>query len=282
MSPLPQGTWDTHVHLFDGARYPFCPRRSYTPGAATLPDLKYLHEAWGVGHTVLVQPSPYGLDNGLLLEGLAELGPMARGVAVVDPSSVTDAELTDLSHRGIAGLRINLVGGGAPCTLTALAQRLQGGPMFLQLYAPLDQVLAKANAIRAAGVPVLLDHFGGCSGSGQDDVSALLELTGSADIWIKLSADYRLNAPCDALIAAFTDAIPDRLIWGADWPHTGGGADRRARPLTDIEPFQNVDGLSVITAIQRTAPHVLKQICVDNPRRLFGAAPTSILPKETP
>lgn len=250
---LPQGTWDTHVHIFDPAYFPYAESRSYSPGSATASNLADRHRAWGVDHAIVVQASVQGTDNSCLLDALRALGPSTHGVAVIDPETVTDEALADLASAQVVGLRVNLVSGGGTTTPEPLrlhAERLRGTGMFLQVYASLSRILDCERAIAEAGVPVVLDHFAGVAPG--DDVAALSSLLRNAPVWVKLSADYRLGRGAEVqeswvpdLIRQFWSLIPNRLIWGSDWPHTAGGAARRARPAYMTEPFRKVCALSV-------------------------------------
>lgn len=253
---LPTGTWDTHVHVFEPDRFPYAGTRSYTPGSATLDELRERHRQWGVTGCVLVQPSVYGTDNTCLLDALSRLGPASRGVAVVDPDHVSDKALADLEAAGIAGLRVNLVASGGTTDQSLFrrtVQRLKGSSLFLQVYAPLSTILAQRAELEAADRPVVLDHFAGAEDADDAEASrSLSDLARTAPIWIKLSADYRIGQKASRsetgaldLVSSFWQMIPDRLIWGSDWPHTGGGATRRARPLDKVEPFRQVYSLSV-------------------------------------
>jgi predicted TIM-barrel fold metal-dependent hydrolase len=56
---------------------------------------------------VLVQPSIYGTDNSRMLDAMATLGKMARGVAVV-ADDIGKAELERLHAAGVRGLRLNV------------------------------------------------------------------------------------------------------------------------------------------------------------------------------
>lgn len=67
---LPQGTVDTHFHVFR-AGAPLNTPRSYTPDIATIADWIEFSGSFGIARGVLVQPSVYGLDNRVLLEALA-------------------------------------------------------------------------------------------------------------------------------------------------------------------------------------------------------------------
>ncbi|MCS0494603.1 amidohydrolase family protein [Ancylobacter sp. MQZ15Z-1] len=285
---LPPGTWDTHVHVFEPDRFPYAAVRSYTPGTASLETLQQRHRQWGVAHAVLVQPSVYGADNACLIDALRRLGPSARGVAVADVATLDDNRLAEFAGAGIRGFRVNLMAGSALDADEAffgMAGRLRGTGLFLQLYAPLATILARASTLEKAGIPVVLDHFAGAGA--EDDAQSmeqLAALAGSAPIWIKLSADYRIGQSSEApetraldLIRRFEAMVPDRLIWGSDWPHTGGGAARKARGPDEVEPFRKVYALSVpqLMADAGLDAEARHRILVDNPTTLFGAAPHS-------
>ncbi len=69
---LPEGSIDTHVHIFE-SQYPLFEGRGYNPPDSTLDDLKYLHSQLGVSRVVYTQPSPYGVDNSVELEVFVQL-----------------------------------------------------------------------------------------------------------------------------------------------------------------------------------------------------------------
>lgn len=112
---LSPGSWDTHVHIFDSTIGPFAPDRDYTPAEAHLSDLlrfsRTLTRDKSSTNLVLVQPSPYGTDNTVLLEALRQLQGQsqltARGIAVVDLENTNDEQLRDLHDIGVRGLRLN-------------------------------------------------------------------------------------------------------------------------------------------------------------------------------
>ena len=53
----------------------------------------------GTSRVVVVTPSTYGVDNRATLDGVAQLGPSARAVVVVD-QDVADAELKQMAGAG--------------------------------------------------------------------------------------------------------------------------------------------------------------------------------------
>ena len=278
---------DCHVHVLDPARLPYVPDRVYTPGSATLADLRAFHARLGVTRTVLVQPSIYGTDNRCMLDALAAFGPdVARGVAVVDAATVADEELDRLKRAGVVGLRVNLNVKGEARAKAAIdvvsrtAARAAPHGLAVQIYVDLPLVEALADTIVAAPVPVVLDHFGGARAEGgvdQPGFGTLLHLLAAGNTWVKLSAPYRASsqapdyADMATIARALVSANPRNLVWASDWPHTGGGADRQGRKPTDIEPFRQVDDPRTMALLPAWtgSPDLERAILTDNAARLF-------------
>ena len=87
---VPAGACDCHVHIFgDPQQYPFFSGRVYTPETASVAELRALQGALHMDRVVIVQPSVYGTDNSCTLDAVKELGPRARGVAVIDANTPT-------------------------------------------------------------------------------------------------------------------------------------------------------------------------------------------------
>ena len=91
---MPPGACDTHAHICGPVdRHPYSDRRIYTPPDAPLSAYRHLLATLGVERAVLVQPSVYGTDNGVMLDAMALFGrERCRAVAVVD-DDISDAEL---------------------------------------------------------------------------------------------------------------------------------------------------------------------------------------------
>lgn len=132
---LPPGAYDTHVHVFDSRIGPYHASRAYTPAEAPLDDLwRFLIKISQDGNTypnvVVVQPSPYGTDNSVLLSVLRELqlrhpAITARGIAVVDMETVTNMELGSMHDLGVRGIRLNYQAHGRSVDTNALGAALQ-------------------------------------------------------------------------------------------------------------------------------------------------------------
>lgn len=292
---LPAGSCDCHVHLFEPARFPYIPQRSYTPGTATVEDLRAFEGRLGVDRVVLVQPSGYGTDNRCLVDGLGQLarsgGLRARGVAVIDVDRATPADIDALHAAGVRSIRLNLEVKGEQSADRARAQ-LQGAlrkvahkRWSVQIYADLHLVHALADTIAqtqtAAPTPVVLDHFAGLKadrGLDQPGLATVLELLGKGHVYAKLSAPYRASRLADysdlqPFVRAFVSAAPTQLVWASDWPHTGS-ASNRSGDLSKVEAFRRIDSGQVLDQLAGWIAHpaTWRQLMVDNPARLYDFA----------
>lgn len=281
------GACDTHVHVFEPARFPYREDRTYTPGPASAGALLRFQGDLGLDRVVLVQPSVYGTDNAALLDALAQLGPArARGIAVVDDPGPGKNTLRALHAAGVRGIRLNIeVASDYPAA--RLRERLQAltwlkaqAGWCLQLHASLPLTLALLDDLAALGVPVVLDHFAGIHKQDRHALPALASLheflrTGPG--WIKLSAPYRCHsswreAEVLALAQSLATTAPERVLWGSDWPHTGGEAGKPRDP-SRIEPFRMIDNAAGLRALRATLGEAgSRQMLVANPGRLYGFA----------
>ncbi|WP_092952343.1 amidohydrolase family protein [Paracidovorax konjaci] len=218
--------WDAHVHVFDGAA-PTQPGH-YRPAHQPLARIEALAAAHGVGRLVLVQPSVYGTDNAVMLRALAERPGVHRGIAVVDPG-IGDAELDRMHALGVRGIRFNLVSpvGNGPADLDALAPRLRERGWHVQWYAAPEHLERIAAWHAGSGVGCVLDHLAGLHAElpAGDAAWGHLERLAGLGAWVKLSGWYRLRAPLPygllgPHIERVARCLPERVVWGSDWPHT--------------------------------------------------------------
>jgi predicted TIM-barrel fold metal-dependent hydrolase len=273
--------------VFEPLRHPYAEGRSYTPPSAVVESLLELHAALGIERMVLVQPSVYGTDNACLLAALEVLGTeRARGISVLDWTTVSHAQLQALHAAGVRGARLNLQvtgdGVGAAREQVRHAQGIARMPGWsLQVHARLDLVSELLPDLRALELPVVLDHFAGGLQSGpasEAALAALLDELRLGHLYVKLSAPYRLWPGAGAdhaarLARAFHAAAPDRILWGSDWPHTGGSG-ARSGAAGGIEPFRTVDSGQVLRDLLAGLPddEARHRLLVRNPAALYGFA----------
>lgn len=273
---------DSHVHIFDPDRFPYAQDRSYTPGQASVTTLLAMHKAMGIARVVLVQPSIYSTDNACLLDAISQIGQnRARGIAVVDLASVSDDDLQRLHSGGVRGIRLNLhVSGEGLMTVkqqVLAAQRIAHMPGWhLQVHASMGVHAAMLKHYQDLNFPVVLDHFAGGvmpDPEGEEHLLQLLKAMHSQALYVKLSAAYRLPGGCDAATLAlqFYEAGPDKVLWGSDWPHTGGSGGKGRNPH-EIEPFRDIHNLGALQQVVLALGQAdaAQRLLVDNPTRLYG------------
>jgi predicted TIM-barrel fold metal-dependent hydrolase len=113
---LPRHAWDSHVHVFNPTQYPYALSHAYSPVPALASVLLAFETSLSANaepqNVVLVQPSPYGTDNSLIMDMLndrimSKKNSQMRGIAVIDPDKLTDEELDNMQYLGIRGIRVN-------------------------------------------------------------------------------------------------------------------------------------------------------------------------------
>src|SRR5204862_4173509 len=105
----PPLTCDTHCHIFGPVdRYPYTEERPYTPPEAPLSAFMATHARIGVERAVIVNATPYGGDNRVMLDAIAQSGGRYRGIGNVDERT-TDRDLECLAARGVDGCRFTFL-----------------------------------------------------------------------------------------------------------------------------------------------------------------------------
>jgi 2-pyrone-4,6-dicarboxylate lactonase len=232
---LPQGSIDSHVHVFEPG-YPLSPGRGYNPPNSTLADLKHLHATLGIERVVFTQPSVYGTDNSAILDAMAALNAeqpdRARSVIALD-MNVKDKELAALDESGVRGVRLNTDNkGGMPIEIgevPELAARIRPFGWHLEFLFPGKDIVELMPVFTALEVPMSIAHFAyqpATAGVSAAGFQALIELLQHGNTWIKISGANRVSAtdlpPYDdvkPMARALIQAAPQRIMWGTDWPH---------------------------------------------------------------
>jgi predicted TIM-barrel fold metal-dependent hydrolase len=279
---MPAGAIDCHIHIVGPqAKYPMAANRTYTPPGASVAELKTLRTQIGVARNVVVQPSFYGFDNSCMLDAMAELGPSARGIAVVAPNTPMQT-LRELDAKGVRGVRINLESAGnrdpkaAAAFLQQYASLVKPLNWHIQVFAAVSVIGQIAGQIADLDVPVVLDHFGlpaAADGFSQRGFGGMFDLVTSRIIYVKLSAPYRVSklpdySDTDWLGRTLVQGAPDRMLWASDWPHT---QTIPGRPLDQVTPFYRIDNAAILRRFASWCRDdaVRKMILVDNPAKLY-------------
>jgi 2-pyrone-4,6-dicarboxylate lactonase len=268
---MPSGAWDMHVHVFGPPeRYSHVEKPHYTLPDGTPAQYRSLMSQVGIERFVLVQPSYYGTDNSCLLDTLADVGDLARGVVMIEPD-ISDAELDRFHRCGARAVRLDLFKrareplAAIKSYITETAARV--GPLgwHLQFYAPGCVVRDLIHFFGTLHIDFVIDHMGYMleeDGLRSEDFSALLDLLGCGHCYLKLSGAYRIAKHrgyefVEPVAKAIVDRAPDRAVWGSDWPHIS---------------YSDRDTGELVSLLERWAPseNARRKILVENPNRLFA------------
>lgn len=268
----PPGAVDAHVHVFGPeAEFPFSPKAKYHPDDATPEMLFALRDHLGFSRNVIVQASCHGTDNKATLNGIAQSGGAARGVAVVDPDISLD-ELEHLHQGGIRGVRFNflkrLVDHAPKDKFLEIARKIEPLGWHVVVYFEADLLEELVPFLEAIPAIIVVDHLGRPNieqGPDGPDITAFKQLLDAhPNMWTKVSGAERLSPmgpPFDdfvEVVRPIVERYPDRVLWGTDWPHP------------NMEHRIPDDG-SLVDVIPRIAPtpELQHKLLVDNPHRLY-------------
>ncbi len=271
---VPPNACDVHTHIFGPAdRYPYSPRRGYTPEDASLESLQRLHGVLGIERCVLTQPSVYGTDNRAMMDAVVTAPERYRAVVAVD-ADVTDRQLAAWNEAGARGVRFNLVDkGGMPFDsfdqVVDFSERLVDLGWHVEFLLHVDQFPDLARQMVRVHTDVVFGHLGymkTSQGIANPSFQDFLTLLRDGKCWSKMTAAYRVTErdapPYDDVVPlaqAIIEAAPDQVLWGSDWPH----------PWHYREMPNDGYLLDQIPAWTRDEA-TIKKILVDNPARLYG------------
>jgi 2-pyrone-4,6-dicarboxylate lactonase len=270
---VPAGAVDAHCHVFGpGDIFPYHPDRKYTPCDAPKETLFARRDFLGFSRNVIVQASCHGPDNRALVDALKASGDLAKGIAVVD-ADVTDKALNDLNEAGVKGVRFNFVPRLAdelePAVYRDIVARIRKLDWQLVVYFEASELARLTPLFRSFDLPIVIDHLGVPDVSkpldANPDFDAFVDLvTGDDRFVVKVTCPERiskLGPPYDDFVPyarRVVEAIPDRVLWGTDWPHP----NMRTHMPDDGKLVDMIPKIAVTAEQQR-------KLLVDNPMGLY-------------
>jgi D-galactarolactone isomerase len=268
----PANACDCHMHIYDPARFRMVPSPRVAPTDAAVPQYRLLQKRIGTTRVVIVTPRNYATENQVTVDAIMQLGPHARGVAVLHPT-VTAAELKRLHGAGVRGIRFSLTDPAtAVVTLDMvepLSKRVADLGWHVQFNVEGQQVVEWADLLRRLPSQMVFDHLGHPplpAGIEHPSHGIIRGLIDRGRTWVKLSGAYsntRIGPPypdATKIAQAFVRAAPERMVWGSDWPHPSEAPDRKPNDavLFDLLSQWAPDGPA------------RRRILVENPATLYG------------
>ena len=227
VADAPAPAVDTHAHIFTRSM-PFAadahsrPEYEY-PVAAYLADL----DRHGIAYGVVAAASLFDDGNAYTLAALAAHSRL-RGTVIAPPQTGMRT-LRDMADLGVVGIRLTWRRLAELPDLDAdpwrgFLARIADSGMHVELLAGSASLPALLPKLAAAGVPVVVDHFGVPSRDAaerQAGTDALLRAIDTGRCWIKLSAGFRMDLAIAAEVTGqlLDRAGPARLLWGSDAPY---------------------------------------------------------------
>lgn len=259
------GATDCHIHIYDPRFQPAVKR----PTDATVTDYRLLQKRLGFSRVVIVQPRNYATDNSVTVDAIRQFGiANARGVGVIHPT-VTDDELKRLNEGGIRGIRFT-TGDSHTAVTTAdmiepLAKRIAPYGWHVQLNMPVVQIVDHADVLRRLPAQMVFDHMGKVPGIQHPAFDVIRGLVDQRKAWVKISGAYFITeigpptyADATAVAMAYLRSVPERLVWGTNWPHPW--------------PKDPPDDAEVLDLLLTWAPDeaTRNRVLVGNPAVLYG------------
>ncbi|RFU33114.1 hypothetical protein B7463_g3226, partial [Scytalidium lignicola] len=297
-SLVPEGAWDTHIHVFDPEKWPYPTPRSYTPKTAQISE--YPVSVTGCTSIVIVHASVQGSSPAPLVDTLNKQKSMPgitlRGLATIDVNTITDDELDELHKAGVRGARLHEMawghghqptGDSIAVKVKKLADRLARLGWAIGIFCDVHAWASMASMIRNELDPrikLVADHFGGTfpSEENSEDFKTFIDLIKEKRIYVKVSGFERLYhghasgmKAIEPIVKAVIVAGPDRIIFGTDWPHTQLGVSRKGKTQeqrhADIEGFRDVPDAGHIKTLREwiTDDKVWQDLFVNNPKKVF-------------
>lgn len=287
---MPPGAIDAHMHVigpFD--KFPLSPKAQYKPFPATWQEQKeILIDKLGFWGYVVVQATCHGTDNRVVVDALEHMQGRAAGVASVTEDVTTD-ELKRMHEAGVRGVRFAFLPHIASETTPAvviqrIAEKIQPFGWHTDLYFLPQTFEIMDPLIRSLPTPVIIDHMGRpdvkIAVEKNDYFQRLLELGASREgvFWKVTSPDrYTRSArPEDwDIVLPFAHTLikhfPGQIISGTDRPRPNMNTvivTGRGNPPNKMPNDGDIANHWIWPAAHKD-PAVLRQILVQNPRKLY-------------
>jgi predicted TIM-barrel fold metal-dependent hydrolase len=286
---IPLDAWDTHLHVYDQAKFPFRSDRHYTPQSVNLDDAL---ASVLCTNLVLVQASFEDGWEGILvrLQEAQRRFPdcQVRAEIIWDSTNEVDITVTERLHRlGVRCLRIHGEDGhGNGNNLEWVQKNFQVASMVADRHGwavaaqlPLSTWLALSRYIdhRQSASPVIVEHLGSppptpLTAEQVVEFNTFVNWAArNPQVFVKISGLYRRVGPGESIesvshmIKQLATQVPHALLYGSDYPHVD--VETKSSNSTLLLEVDRVAELSVIKDC--VGAETWRRILVDNPARIF-------------
>ncbi len=268
---LPRGACDSHCHVFGpGDTFPYSPQSSYIPVDAPKEILFQRHKFLGFDRAVIVQASCHGTDNRAMIDALIAGGDDYRGIAIVKPD-ISHDELAMMDEQGVRGVRFNFVkrlkARQSEENQRQIIEKIAKLSWHTVVYFEPEDLAEIKNFLKQIETPVIIDHMGRVpveKGANSPEFEELADLLRDDKFWVKVTCPERLSkqgppySDVDEVAKELIRLVPDRVLWGTDWPHP------------NMKSHIPDDGL-LVDRLVTICPDTVQQqkMLIDNPNKLY-------------
>ena len=206
----------------------------FAADAHSRPDYDYGVETWladldrhGIVYGVIAAASLFNDANAYTLATLAAHPQRLRGTVITPPETSRQA-LGNMADHGVVGVRLTWRRVEELPDLDSepyrgFLRRIADCGMHVELLSRSVSLPHLLPALDAAGVAVVVDHFGVPSRDPAErhaGTEALCRAVDTGRVWVKLSAGFRMPFEIAAEVSSclVASAGPERLLWGSDAP----------------------------------------------------------------
>jgi predicted TIM-barrel fold metal-dependent hydrolase len=230
---------DTHIHLFEPARFPYHPNGTYNAPAQPLaPYLAFAKQA-GLRHSLIIHPEPYQDDHRYLWYCFEHEDPKGffKGTLLLDPIDPKTpdrmSQLVKEHPNRLVAMRIHASNGPgeAPTKTGAIRNRDLKDPQIQQVwrraadlglaiqmhFLPHHAPAIGALCARFPQVTVILDHMGRTGMGTQADLANVIALAKYPKVIFKYSGWSYFDKGIQVgtvVKQAHREFGPNRIIWG--------------------------------------------------------------------
>lgn len=267
----------------------------YTPKPATVANATEFQGSRGMKHAVVVLPSVYGTNNSVLLDALRQFKGQYRGVAVVDPDTVSNETLRELHEAGVRGVRVNFGSDGTDEEIVEVVKKnaavARRNGWVVEIWIPLKAFRALHTVIPSLGVTVVAGHYAHHQVGSKTNVSMntfdpyqspgfreVIDLIQRKLLFVKLSAPYQnskqapLYEDMRVTAEALIHAGPDMVVYASDWPHTSSKeGNAAAGGRLSPQNYRDINDAALVEVLKGWlgSDAQIQRAFVDNPRRLW-------------